>query len=258
MNGILNEITAIQQWQEAGGGFPYDATFSSTNNGYPRGAVVQSSSGNGYWLSLVDNNTTNPDTTTTTTNWVPYNFYGALNLPITSTNVTLTNLQASNPVIYFTGTLTADTTITLPPWISTRVLNNQMTGAFKLYVKTTASASSLYSLLFNTPIQFYCDGTSLIPTTFLRAQLDPYGYQQLPNGFIFQWGKAQTTGELTNIYFPIPFPNAVVSITANDYGAGCNSVSAIPVNNSYFQGAGIAPGSTTYSSTLLQWFAVGY
>lgn len=61
-NGVLNQITAIQQWQSAGGLFKYDAAFSTSVGGYPKGAVLSDSAGTGSWLSIVDNNTTNPDT----------------------------------------------------------------------------------------------------------------------------------------------------------------------------------------------------
>jgi hypothetical protein len=61
-NGILNEITAITQWQQAGGMFIYDASFSSTIGGYPKGAVLQKANLSGMWLSTVENNITNPDT----------------------------------------------------------------------------------------------------------------------------------------------------------------------------------------------------
>ena len=61
-NGILNEITAITQWQQAGGMFIYDAAFSSTIGGYPKGAVLQKASLSGMWLSTTENNITNPDT----------------------------------------------------------------------------------------------------------------------------------------------------------------------------------------------------
>lgn len=62
MNGILKEITAIQQWQEAGGFFPYDAAFSTANGGYPKGAILLKATNLGLWQSTVENNTTNPDT----------------------------------------------------------------------------------------------------------------------------------------------------------------------------------------------------
>jgi hypothetical protein len=61
-NGILNLITAWQQWQQAGGPIAYDATFQTEIGGYPSGAIVQSAVTPGkFWMSLADNNTTNPD-----------------------------------------------------------------------------------------------------------------------------------------------------------------------------------------------------
>lgn len=63
MNGILNAITKWNQWYNAGGAIPYDATFSSSVGGYPKGAIVASVTMFGReWLSTVDNNTSNPDT----------------------------------------------------------------------------------------------------------------------------------------------------------------------------------------------------
>jgi hypothetical protein len=61
-NGIFNLITAIQQWQSAGGNFTYDPTFSTAVGGYPKGAVITNATYSGAWLSTADNNTTNPDT----------------------------------------------------------------------------------------------------------------------------------------------------------------------------------------------------
>ena len=67
-NGILNAITTIQKWQSGGGLFQYDATWSSTNGGYPQGAWLLKATGTGFWVNLVDNNTTNPDSSGA--NWV--------------------------------------------------------------------------------------------------------------------------------------------------------------------------------------------
>jgi len=61
-NGLGNVLTAVQQWQSAGGLFTFDATFSSTVGGYPKGALLLKSGGNGFWQSTADNNTNNPDT----------------------------------------------------------------------------------------------------------------------------------------------------------------------------------------------------
>lgn len=61
-NGILNLITAMQQWQSAGGSFKYDSAFSTAIGGYPKGSVLAKTGNDGFWTSTVDSNATNPDT----------------------------------------------------------------------------------------------------------------------------------------------------------------------------------------------------
>lgn len=63
MNGLFYQVTAWNRWQAAGGPVVYDATFQTAIGGYPQGAVIMSATTVGlFWLCLVDNNTTNPDT----------------------------------------------------------------------------------------------------------------------------------------------------------------------------------------------------
>jgi len=61
-NGILNQITAWSQWQNAGAAVLYDSSFSTSIGGYPAGAILYAVAGNSWWLNQTDNNTTNPDT----------------------------------------------------------------------------------------------------------------------------------------------------------------------------------------------------
>lgn len=61
-NGLLFAMSATDVWDNAGGGYLYDSAFAATIGGYPQGARVLQASGLGYWLSIVDNNTSNPDT----------------------------------------------------------------------------------------------------------------------------------------------------------------------------------------------------
>lgn len=70
-NGIFKQITQWSQWYSAGGPIFYDSAFAgSASNGYPNGAIVQSTIVPGdFWLSTADNNTTNPDTGGA--GWVP-------------------------------------------------------------------------------------------------------------------------------------------------------------------------------------------
>lgn len=63
MNGILNAITAIQQWQSAGGKFAYDAAFATAIGGYPKGAILVNATNDGYWRNTAEGNMTNPDAT---------------------------------------------------------------------------------------------------------------------------------------------------------------------------------------------------
>lgn len=67
-NGILNFLSNAVRWVQAGGRYPYDSAFSTAVGGYPKGAVLAAASGNGSWLNVADNNTTNPDTSGA--NWV--------------------------------------------------------------------------------------------------------------------------------------------------------------------------------------------
>jgi len=61
MNGVLYDMTAIQQWQSAGGGFKYDAAFSTAVGGYPKGCTLENATNDGFWLNQVENNSSNPD-----------------------------------------------------------------------------------------------------------------------------------------------------------------------------------------------------
>lgn len=61
MNGILKQITQSSQWQQAGGTFPYDGTFAAAIGGYPAGAMLKATVNGKYWVSIADNNLTDPD-----------------------------------------------------------------------------------------------------------------------------------------------------------------------------------------------------
>lgn len=61
MNGVLNAISAWAVWQGAGGPVRFDAAYAVKITGYPQGAMLQATSGLGFWLSTADNNSNNPD-----------------------------------------------------------------------------------------------------------------------------------------------------------------------------------------------------
>jgi len=156
-NGILNEITAIQQWQEAGGYFPFDADFASTIGGYPKGAILQSNTFAGLWVSTIENNSNNPDTTGT--GWLSFAWEGSLSIALSSTTTTLTLLQSAYPIITFTGTLTANSTVNVPPQSGEWIFVNSTTGAYTLTVKTPSGTGVTLTQGQSTFI--YGDGTNM-------------------------------------------------------------------------------------------------
>jgi hypothetical protein len=62
-NGIFYELSNIDRWMSAGAGFKFSSVYAAAIGGYPKGARVLNAAGNGYWRSLADNNSNNPDTT---------------------------------------------------------------------------------------------------------------------------------------------------------------------------------------------------
>lgn len=75
INGILNQITLWSQWQAAAGPIKRDGTFQTAIGGYTAGTVLASASviGN-FWISTVDDNTTNPDASGA--GWTGFTFLG--------------------------------------------------------------------------------------------------------------------------------------------------------------------------------------
>jgi len=137
-NGVLNDVTAAIRWDNAGAGYPFDATFATSIAGYPKGAVIPNSLGDGYWLNITDANTSNPEVSTgALTGWVPYETYGVTSITgLASSSVTLTSLQAAKDRIKLAGALTSNINIVVPAWIKKWTIVNNCTGSFTVTVKT--------------------------------------------------------------------------------------------------------------------------
>lgn len=159
MNGILYEMSAIVRWANAGGGYPYDADFATSDDvaGYPKGARVLRADGSGYWFNTVDNNETDPDSGAAV-GWVPDFTSGAATVPMASANVTLTPVQYGKPIIIITGALTANLNLIFPEIVAQWVVINLTTGPFNVFAKTTSSVGILIFRKFNS---FVSDGTVL-------------------------------------------------------------------------------------------------
>lgn len=73
-NGIIKQITQWSQWSAAGGPVGYDSDFATGIGGYPKGAVISSTTFGYLWISLVDANTSDPDAGGA--NWSPVSLLG--------------------------------------------------------------------------------------------------------------------------------------------------------------------------------------
>jgi len=61
-NGLMFQVTDNLRWVQAGGWFKYDATFATNIGGYPNQAIILKDDASGFYVSTVDNNTSNPNT----------------------------------------------------------------------------------------------------------------------------------------------------------------------------------------------------
>ena len=156
-NGILNEITAIQQWQEAGGMFAYDSSFSTAIGGYPKGAILQAAAFGGLWQSTVENNTSNPDTGGA--GWISLAFEGLQAITVTTADVTVTQLQSAFPVIVVSGTLTGARNLIFPAIVGEWIVQNNTTGSYAL-TAITASGTGV-TLTQGQSTYIYGDGTNI-------------------------------------------------------------------------------------------------
>lgn len=138
-NGVFNSITQAIRWNQAGGMYPYDASFATAVTGYPVGARVVSSDGSFTWVNSIDNNVADPETTNT--GWLPEPSPGAAQVTgLSSSSVTLTALQAARSKIVLSGALTANINLTFPNWVKSWHVVNNCTGNFNVICKTSAGS----------------------------------------------------------------------------------------------------------------------
>src|SRR5574337_300202 len=231
-NGIFNALSAIQQWQSAGGLFKYDASFSTAVGGYPAGAVLLNASASGLWISTSDNNTTNPDTGGS--GWIafgPSSVQSGMYVYAVATGTANAHAVTLNPgltarvdgmVIRYkapaanTGALTlndglgavavvgaahaalqgGETVMNGDVWVQ---WNSSIGGGCYIMVDSTGGAAQVAAgAQSNQAVNLGQFGNSLAGN----------GYQKLPSGMIIQWLSGTIGfGTSTTLNFPIAFPN---------------------------------------------------
>lgn len=160
MNGILYEMSAIIRWANAGGGYPYDGTFATDTNvgGYPKGARIMRSDGQGYWFNTVENNVTDPEAAgAATAGWVPDYQSGATSVAMSGSSVTLTPNQYGKPLVVITGTLSANLNLIFPALAQGWTVINNATGGYSITAKTASGSG----VTLGTISQIVGDGTNM-------------------------------------------------------------------------------------------------
>ena len=277
-NGIFNQITAIQQWQCAGAGFTYDATFATEIGGYPKGARIVSTSGLFMWLSLVDNNLTDPNGGSSS-GWVlstPGSNTGAGTLS-TSRTLTVSDIGA---VLRSSAALT----YTLPMPSSLGLLTGNMVtvvGVSGAAVSVVPAAGVILSYNVTTSgivvgsgqsVTFVVTGSAnwqivnstaeMGRNTDFSALIGANGWKRSPGGVIEQWGTilgATVMSPFTpNLSFPINFPTACRAISVQCMNPNSLAGYSGRVTNVSASGAWVSNSNGTLAvNDVLTWQAIG-
>jgi hypothetical protein len=88
-------------------------------------------------------------------------FYTQLAKVVTGGTVTLTATEASNIIQEYTGVLTSNCTVVLPPTVQLYSLQNKTTGSYTLTFTTNASGGTDIVLDQNQTVIAICDGTNV-------------------------------------------------------------------------------------------------
>jgi hypothetical protein len=95
----------------------------------------------------------------------------------------------------------------------------------------------------------------------LLGSVSTNGWQRLPSGLIMQWGRDTKTGADHGVMFPIPFPNAVFSVTSTGYAGGTNyhpfhrNANVAGFQQNFYSSTGSSGAATSWEG---HWMAVGY
>jgi len=228
-------------------------------SGYPVGARLANSTGDGYWLNTVDGNTNNPETSAATplTGWVPADSYGVTSVTgLGSSSVTLSTLQASRDRIVLTGTLTANINVIVPAWRKSWTVVNNCTGPFSVTFKTVSGTGVVIPA--SSQASIVGDGANIVTGSLLAAN----NLSDLTdkNAAIANLGLGDASGYVgrlintrvftsSDTYTPTPGTKRIrVTITGGGGGGGGCQASA---SNETFFGAGGGAGGTIISIMTL-------
>ena len=225
MNGGLFQMSAVDVWMCAGGGFPYSSAFQTAIGGYPKGARVLMASGAGYWVSTVDNNMTDPDTGGA--GWAS---------------------DDSNAITALTG----DVTATGPGSVAATLAASGVTAGSYAGANITVDAKGRVTAATNGSSHGYDSGANIY-------------WEKSPTGRITQWQNQVTlTSSSTDVTVTFstaaPFTNVNsinISLTSQKNGSTPEGVLNIG-GGSPISTSGFTVHQQTNTSQIMNWIATGY
>lgn len=275
-NGVLFQISAVQQWQCAGGIFRYDSDFSTAIGGYPKYAVLMGATGIEY-SNLADNNTSDPEGIASV-NWI-----SRMGSYRTARAIAVSSVLDFNDVgskIVASAGAGAQINFTVPdatnlPFGSTIVLENlsgfplgivqakssdrfisafDTSGAATNY--TAPNLSEITLTVFSATL-WGIGGTGDFKRANFKSSLSANGWRQLPDGDIEQWGiaNAGAAGSPITVAFPIPFPTGCFQITASQADPAAVIINAVAADSPSASTFRLANSGT--STITARWRAIG-
>lgn len=137
LNGILYAVTAHLFALQGGQLYEFDAAVVTAIGGFKLGALIAMDDGSGWFINLVDGNTTDPNAGGA--DWAPVYSYGYANVAgLAGGTYVLTTAEGSKAIVICTGVLLANQQIVVPDKIQQWLVINATTGGFTLTVKTAA------------------------------------------------------------------------------------------------------------------------
>lgn len=239
-NGVLNAATENTVFVQNGGRYKWSSDVITNYGGYAKDAIIQSDDGVAEYISLVDDNTVNPNSTLGTS-WAVYAGQGSI--PAASSTIAgvtkvLNNLNSTD-----TGSALSAA--------QGKVLNDNK-------VAISSIVNNLNSTATNQPL-------SAAQGKILNDYLSRFDFNtegiKIPLGtltIILKWGVSVVDGDSNaSINFPVAFPATCLNAqaTLNDVSfnsqsdAGCGVV---------WSRTGLTLRNGTANQINVSWFAIGY
>jgi hypothetical protein len=96
--------------------------------------------------------------------------FGVLTKAVTTGTVTLTASEASNTLMIFTGTLSGNVTVIIPPVVNFYVVSNQTSaGGFTLTISTGAVGANTATVPASGQASLFCDATNVLNANTTQA-----------------------------------------------------------------------------------------